>query len=136
MTPNLARRDPTLVPAQTLAARHLEKPWGFEAWWVVGPYVLKQLHVRAGQRLSLQYHLRKTETLVVHHGRARVTVGDETHDYRPGEVIHIPAGVTHRIAAHVGGDTDLFEVSTPELWDVVRLEDDFGRALGTEVRSA
>ena len=105
---------------------HTPKPWGYEELLVHGPYVLKRLHIRAGRRLSLQFHERKVETLMVADGTAEMTLDRAVCRYGPGEVVHIPAGVVHRIAA-VEGDVDLFEASTPELDDLVRLEDDYGR---------
>lgn len=106
---------------------HTPKPWGYEELLVQGPYVLKRLHIRADRRLSLQFHERKIETLMVTNGTAEITLDGVARRYGPGEVVHIPAGVVHRIAA-VEGDVDLFEASTPELDDLVRLEDDYGRA--------
>lgn len=106
---------------------HTPKPWGYEELLVHGPYVLKRLHIRADRRLSLQFHERKVETLIVANGTAEMTLDGAVYRYGPGEVVHIPAGVVHRIAA-VEGDLDLFEASTPELDDLVRLEDDYGRA--------
>ena len=105
---------------------HTPKPWGYGELLVHGPYVLKRLHIRAGRRLSLQFHERKIETLMVADGTAEMTLDRAVCRYGPGEVVHIPAGVVHRIAA-VEGDVDLFEASTPELDDLVRLEDDYGR---------
>ena len=107
--------------------RHTPKPWGYEELLVHGPYVLKRLHIRADRRLNLQLHERKIETLMVATGTAKITLEGAVRRYGPGEVVHIPAGAVHRIAAGEG-DVDLFEASTPELDDVVRLEDDFGRA--------
>ena len=106
---------------------HTPKPRGYEELLVHGPYVLKRLHIRADRRLSLQFHERKVETLMVANGTAEMTLDGAVYRYGPGEVVHIPAGVVHRIAA-VEGDLDLFEASTPELDDLVRLEDDYGRA--------
>jgi mannose-6-phosphate isomerase len=103
------------------------KPWGYEELLVHGPYALKRLHIRASRRLSLQFHERKIETLMVANGTAEITLEGAVHRYGPGDVVHVPAGAVHRIAA-VEGDVDLFEVSTPELGDLVRLEDDYGRA--------
>ena len=118
--------DPTT--ATTDVPSILPKPWGFEELLSCDQYAVKRLHVRAGHRLSLQYHRTKTETLMVHRGLAEILVGDEARLYRPGEFVHIAAGVRHRIAAEPHGDVDLFEVSTLELDDVVRLADDYGRA--------
>ena len=102
------------------------KPWGYEELLVHGPYVLKRLHIRADQRLSLQFHERKIETLIVANGTAEMTLDGAVGRYGRGEVVHIPAGVVHRIAARED-DVELFEASTPELDDLVRLDDDYGR---------
>ena len=108
-------------------AMYVRKPWGHEEMLFWGEYVVKLLHIRAGHRLSLQYHIEKTETLMVHRGIALIYLDGESRIYRAGEVIHVPAGVEHRIAAGGHGDVDIFEVSTPQLDDVVRLSDDYGR---------
>jgi mannose-6-phosphate isomerase len=137
MTGQRARTDPSFDSGvQSSEPVRIDKPWGFEELWHVGLYVVKRLHVGAGQRLSLQYHVFKTETLVVQSGRAQITLGDETVAYLPGDVVHIPAGMVHRITADASGDADLFEVSTPELGDVIRLQDDYGRALGRSAPGA
>jgi mannose-6-phosphate isomerase-like protein (cupin superfamily) len=108
------------------------KPWGHETIWArTERYVGKILHVRAGESLSLQYHERKDETIRVLSGVLRFEVGAsvetlETVRLGPGEGWRIPAGTRHRMTALE--DTDVLEVSTPELDDVVRLEDRYGRA--------
>ena len=104
-----------------------EKAWGYEELLVRGSYVLKRLYVRGGQRLSLQYHERKVETLVVASGEAEILLDGVLGRYGPGEIVHVPAGVMHRIGA-AEGDVELLEASTPELEDVVRVEDDYGRS--------
>jgi mannose-6-phosphate isomerase-like protein (cupin superfamily) len=107
------------------------KPWGHE---IIGArtarYVGKILHVRAGESLSLQYHREKDETIRVLSGALRLEVGatDETRQevrLGPGDGWHITPGTRHRMTAI--DDTDVLEVSTPELDDVVRLEDRYGR---------
>ena len=107
--------------------RRTEKPWGHEELLVRGSYVLKRLFVRGGQRLSLQYHERKVETLVVASGEVEILLDGVLGRYSPGDVVHVPAGAVHRIGAAEGG-VELLEASTPELEDVVRLEDDYGRS--------
>jgi mannose-6-phosphate isomerase-like protein (cupin superfamily) len=119
----------SVPPVGSYPAR-VEKPWGFEELLHCGEYAIKRLVVRAGQRLSLQYHEEKSETLIVHAGRARINLGEEAGIYGPGQVVHIPAGIVHRIAAEPESDLELFEASTTELADVVRLEDDYGRTNG------
>lgn len=125
LTAGAAKADSDAV----VSRQHIEKPWGVEEVWDAGRYVVKCLHLRPGHRLSRQYHRQKTETLMVHRGQVRIALGDAERIYRPGEVVHVPAGKVHRIAA-VDGPAVLFEASTPELDDVVRVEDDYGRVAG------
>lgn len=114
------RHEPTRV----------EKPWGWELWWAqTDRYVGKLLHVKEGHRLSLQYHEVKDETIHVQRGEL-ILVVDEGQGLierrmRPGESYHIRPGVRHRMIAVT--DCDVLEVSTPEVEDVVRLEDSYGR---------
>lgn len=106
------------------------KPWGYELIFAkTDRYVGKILHIVKGECLSLQYHEMKEETLFVVRGELRLTVesdGDRRElALREGEAFHIPPRLIHRMEAVV--DTDVAEVSTPELHDVVRLEDRYGR---------
>jgi len=108
-----------------------EKPWGFELLLAHTPkYAGKLIFVKKGHRLSLQYHEKKDETIYIHDGKVLLEV--ETSDghmvstiVEPGHCIRIPPLTKHRLQAIE--DTTFFEVSTPELEDVVRLEDDYGR---------
>ena len=109
----------------------VDKPWGYELLWAkTAHYVGKIIHVNAGHALSLQYHNVKTETVYIASGRVRYEIQDgealRALDMGPGGRLHIPAGTVHRVTAIE--DADIFEVSTPELDDVVRLEDRYGRA--------
>jgi mannose-6-phosphate isomerase len=105
----------------------VDKPWGHELIWAhTGAYVGKVIHIDAHHRLSLQYHTMKEETLYVIKGTLLLTHGDETLTMSPGTHRHIPANTVHRMAA-LDDDVDVIEVSTPQLEDVVRLEDDYGR---------
>lgn len=112
----------------------VDKPWGHELIWArTERYVGKILHIRAGEALSLQYHQVKDETLYLLRGALRLEVGDdertlETLELAPGDTIHIWPGRRHRMTAQT--DCDVLEVSTPELHDVVRLADRYGRAGG------
>jgi len=111
--------------------RRVPKPWGYELIFAhTDRYVGKVLHVNRGESLSLQYHEMKDETLYVVEGELRLTIehdGDRRElTLRKGEAFHIPPRMIHRMEAVV--DTDVAEVSTPELDDVVRLEDRYGRA--------
>jgi quercetin dioxygenase-like cupin family protein len=109
----------------------VEKPWGHELIWArTERYVGKILHINKGQALSLQYHERKDETVHVLTGRMRFQVGEgdklEERLLGPGESFHIYPFLRHRMIAET--DCDILEASTPELDDVVRLEDRYGRA--------
>jgi mannose-6-phosphate isomerase-like protein (cupin superfamily) len=112
--------------------RLVEKPWGYEIIYAVTPhYCGKLLLVRAGEELSLQYHCRKDETLYLTEGLAEVAIGElgeasVTEVLRPGSAVHVPPGTVHRL--HALQDSVFLEVSTPELDDVVRLEDRYGRS--------
>src|SRR5512140_3330482 len=104
----------------------VEKPWGYELHWAkTDRYVGKVIHVNAGHALSLQYHNQKVETILVFSGKLAFEIkeGDTLvkREMLPGDRVHVPAGTVHRMTAIE--DVDLFEVSTPELDDVVRLED-------------
>jgi mannose-6-phosphate isomerase len=110
--------------------QHVPKPWGYELIFAkTGRYVGKILHVNQGHSLSLQFHEMKEETLFVVRGELKLTIewdGDRREmALREGEAFHIPPRLIHRMEAVV--DTDVAEVSTPELDDVVRLEDRYGR---------
>lgn len=108
----------------------VDKPWGYELVWArTDRYVGKILHVKAGHILSLQYHHRKDETMHVLSGELilRTQPGTElvSRAFRTGESVHIPAGLVHQIEAVA--DSDVLEASTPELDDLVRLQDRYGR---------
>jgi quercetin dioxygenase-like cupin family protein len=117
--------------ARAPMTNRVEKPWGWELWWAVTDrYVGKVLFIEAGKRLSLQYHNFKDESIYVMDGKLLLHIGDESGELTqlelgPGEYRRVPALTKHRYEAIE--DTHLLEVSTPELDDVVRLEDDYGR---------
>ncbi|HAC46040.1 MAG TPA: cupin [Chloroflexi bacterium] len=110
----------------------VDKPWGYEIRWAVTDrYLGKILHVRKGEALSLQYHEVKDEWLLVSEGAVDIEIGGlegelEKLRMRKGDSMHVPPRTRHRITAVE--DADIFEVSTPEVDDVVRLEDRYGRA--------
>ena len=109
----------------------VEKPWGYELHWAkTERYVGKILHVKAGHALSLQYHNRKDETIYVYAGRMLFEIERNgvltTQEMGPGDSVHVTPKTVHRMTAIA--DCDILEVSTPELDDVVRLEDRYGRA--------
>jgi len=113
--------------------KRVEKPWGHEVWWArTERYVGKLLHVKKGESLSLQYHRVKDETILVQSGRLlfETRPAGETGDLNrlemgPGDAFHITPGTVHRMTGIE--DCDIVEVSTPELEDVVRIEDRYGR---------
>jgi mannose-6-phosphate isomerase len=112
-------------------ARRVDKPWGHELVWAeTDRYAGKILVIETGRRLSLQYHRHKVESILVVSGRMRLELaGDDgvvrAEELGPGESRLIPVGRAHRYAAIER--VQLLEVSSPELGDVVRVEDDFGR---------
>ncbi len=112
--------------------RRVKKPWGYELLWAENArYVGKILHIERGGQLSYQYHRRKDETIHLLAGVLELDVGTpdgdrRTRRLRPGQSFHIPARLRHRLTAIE--TCDVLEASTPELDDVVRLEDRYGRA--------
>ena len=112
------------------AITRVEKPWGYELHWAnTDRYVGKLIHVNAGHALSLQYHNVKDETIYLHAGKLLFEIEEDgklqSREMLPGERVHIVPKTVHRMTAI--DDSDIFEVSTPELHDVVRLEDRYGR---------
>jgi mannose-6-phosphate isomerase len=119
----------------------VEKPWGREIWYAdQAAYAGKVLEVKKGCRLSLQYHERKTETLYLLSGKVLLTLraiapgetpaaslvtAADQRPWLPGLALHVPVRTIHRFEALE--DSVLLEVSTPDLTDVVRLQDDFSR---------
>ena len=116
--------------------RKVEKPWGWELVWAEAEdYVGKVLFVRAGESLSLQYHEVKDESWLVQEGRATLELGDvggelEMLEIAAGDAFRFRPRTVHRVTAVE--DTLVIEVSTPQLTDVVRLEDRYGRAGSSE----
>lgn len=110
-----------------LPGKRVEKPWGYEIWWAyTDKYVGKILSVSQGSRLSLQYHMIKDETLMVLSGVANITIGSSVFEVSPmSEAIRVKPNTVHRIEAVT--DVVLIEVSTPEVEDVCRIEDDYDR---------
>ncbi|HMA79488.1 MAG TPA: cupin [Candidatus Binatia bacterium] len=111
--------------------RRVEKPWGYELIWAhTDRYVGKVLHINKGESLSYQYHVVKDETVRLLSGLLAMDIeidGERRQlQLAPGECLHIVPGMKHRMNALE--DCDVLEVSTPELDDVVRLEDRYGRA--------
>lgn len=133
LTPPAARPEVTRM-GHRQDVRRVEKPWGYEVIWAVAErYVGKLLFIRAGERLSLQYHQVKDETIYVLSGKMVFEVGPlepagtprEDLVLKPGDAYRITPHTVHRMIALE--DTQVLEASTPELDDVVRLEDKYGR---------
>ncbi len=109
----------------------VDKPWGYELRWAMTDrYLGKIIHVAEGQALSLQYHVSKDESILLVSGLLDLVLenedGDlETHRLTPGMSARIRPGRRHRFVGVE--DSELFEVSTPEADDVVRIEDRYGR---------
>jgi mannose-6-phosphate isomerase len=110
----------------------VEKPWGYELIWSkTEHYAGKILFVRAGESLSLQFHKVKDEAWYVLSGRAKLELGAPGERMLNSEIVgagaafHFPPGTVHRLTAVE--DTTILEASTPQLDDVVRLEDRYGR---------
>jgi mannose-6-phosphate isomerase len=111
--------------------KRVEKPWGYELIWAhTERYVGKILHIRRGECLSYQYHKIKDETIYLLDGLLELQVGTEKESRKlilnPGDPFHITPGTRHRMLALE--DCNVLEASTPELDDVVRLEDRYGRS--------
>lgn len=112
------------------------KPWGHEKIWArTDKYVGKILHIKSGHRLSLQFHKFKEETIYVNSGTLLLEVGPDPSNLtklvlNPGQTYHITPGLIHRMSGVT--DVEITEVSTIELFDVVRLEDDYGREERTD----
>lgn len=105
----------------------VEKPWGREIWYAQAKrYVGKILFINKGHRLSRQYHKVKHETIYTLKGKFLLELNGKKSVRGPGSVAVIPPRAVHRFEARYGAVT-LLEVSTPEVWDVVRLSDDYGR---------
>jgi quercetin dioxygenase-like cupin family protein len=117
----------------------VEKPWGYELHWAhTDRYVGKIIHVNRGHALSLQYHKEKDETIYVLSGKLLFEIaadgesdpkrGRVEREMLPGEAVHVPPNTLHRMTAIE--DCDVLEASTPELNDVVRVQDLYGRTDG------
>ncbi len=128
LSPNLS-----LLNRWAFEPKRVDKPWGYELIWALAErYCGKLLVVRAGHELSLQFHREKDESWYILEGRAELelaSAGEKattTEVVTPGAAFRFTPGTVHRVRALE--DTTILEVSTPELDDVVRLEDSYGRA--------
>lgn len=108
------------------------KPWGKEIWFATQPeYVGKILFIKKGHRYSLQYHEKKKETQYVLKGQVKFILGENPdalteHILNPGDKLDVYPHVIHR--AEALEDSEILEVSTNDLDDVVKIEDDYGRS--------
>ena len=115
-----------------MSIQRIAKPWGYELLWAhTAQYAGKILAIRRGCQLSLQLHEHKEESMYLLSGALEVELEGEDgrtacHQMRPGETIDVPGRRRHRLRALTA--CRVLEVSTPELDDIVRLEDDYGRA--------
>ncbi len=122
---------PKRTAHKTVKIKRVPKPWGYELWYAqTRRYVGKILVINRGHRLSRQYHRVKHETIYILKGRMRLELGGRTRMLGPGNAVTIPPRTIHRFAAPTDRVTAL-EVSTPEVHDVVRLEDDYKRLRST-----
>ena len=135
MTVTDRRNSPNLSGLDEFAfePRRIDKPWGYELVWAHSDrYCGKLLFVHEGEQLSLQFHNRKDETIYVHQGRIEIEISapgvriPESEVVGAGAAFRIRPGMIHRWRALE--DSIVLEASTPELDDVVRLEDRYGRA--------
>jgi mannose-6-phosphate isomerase len=129
---SVARRRVARAKSGRVGITHVPKPWGHETIWAQSErYVGKILHINAGHELSVQYHNRKDETVYLLSGEIVYRVqreGDDILDdtqLKVGESFRITPGTIHQMVAVT--DCDVLEVSTPEIDDVVRLSDKYGR---------
>ncbi len=105
----------------------VDKPWGYEEWWAqTDKYVGKLLYIKAGHRLSLQYHNIKEESIRVLSGTLTLILDETVLTLTSGESVNIKPKMIHRMEAN-RDDVTLIEVSTPEVEDIVRLSDDYNR---------
>ncbi len=126
--------SPNLLDLDRFSHRveRIEKPWGYEIVFAcTDRYSAKVLFIRQGEQLSLQFHRRKDEVIYVYEGRIELEIGDpggplDVEVVGPGKAYHLAPGVVHRWRAL--DDAVVLEASTPELDDVVRLEDRYGRS--------
>lgn len=108
------------------------KPWGQEIWFAhTEKYAGKILQIKKGHRYSLQYHEKKLETQYIYKGKVKLTYGTDQNNLQEkilnaGDKIDVTPYTIHRLEALE--DAEVFEVSTPDLDDVVKLHDDYGRS--------
>jgi quercetin dioxygenase-like cupin family protein len=124
--------DNVTIPDRFLCHTHIDKPWGYEELVECNDkYVVKKLFMTKGHSCSIQYHEQKTETILVFSGKLNIYIGSSLEtlvmrEYQPGETVTIKPYTVHRMEAVE--DCIYFETSTNELWDVIRLQDNYGRS--------
>ncbi len=120
-----------MTEIRTVDQMRVDKPWGYEIRWAITDrYLGKVIHVDSGEMLSLQYHQEKDECLLMVKGTMDLLLEDEAGEMQTwrlaaGMTVRIPPGRRHRMLAVT--ECEFFEVSSPEIDDVVRLEDKYGR---------
>ena len=131
-TPEHSERVDRDSPQSVVASpRRIEKPWGYELIWAqTDEYVGKVVHVRAGEALSLQFHEEKDETLFLLRGQVTLEIGPGVNSLQrvlieEGEAFRIRPGVLHRVVAET--EVEILEASTPEMDDIIRVRDRYGR---------
>jgi mannose-6-phosphate isomerase-like protein (cupin superfamily) len=134
-SPNIDSPNIDSLDSWAFEPKRVEKPWGHEIVWALSDtYCGKLLFVKAGESLSLQFHREKDESWYVQSGRAKLELGSagdpvlNEEVIGPGACFRFRPGTVHRVTALE--DTTVFEVSTPQIEDVVRLEDRYGRTGG------
>jgi mannose-6-phosphate isomerase len=134
--PCVTEGGPGAIKVDLASAMVVRKHWGEERWLVPegSPFGFKLISILAGKRTSLQYHRRKEEANLILCGEGRIYCADNSDMplvesvLMPGRIVHIRPGMIHRVEALT--DLVIVEVSTPELDDVIRLDDDMGRGDG------
>lgn len=108
--------------------KRIHKPWGHEIIFahVARKYAGKILVIESGHQTSLQFHRDKQESIYVLNGRLTLLISGHKRIVNSGGCFDILPGVIHRLESNHGRVT-LIEVSTPQLGDVVRIQDDYGR---------
>jgi mannose-6-phosphate isomerase-like protein (cupin superfamily) len=114
---------------------YIDKPWGYERIWAqTDKYIAKYVFIGAGHKMSRQYHEKKDKTIYILSGPLTLELGPDHEDdeilslgLTEGESYRVTSGSVHRFCASAGYSAELIEVSTPELTDVIRLEDDYNR---------
>lgn len=114
-----------------MEVKTIKKPWGEEIWFAhTDQYAGKILKIFKGHRMSLQYHDIKRETQYIKSGKVKFTYGETLENLKeivlnPGDKFEVIPKLIHRVEALE--ESEIIEVSTPQLDDIVKIEDDYGR---------